>query len=238
MTLTDALLGPRLARDGAAPLITYYDDAGGERIELSGVTFANWAAKTANFLRDECDVEPGDRVALLLPAHWQTLAVLLGAWWCGAEVVTEPAGADVVCCDAERLVAATGAGAGTVVALSLHAFGVGLPGLPPGVVDYAGEVRLHGDTFAPEHPASGADPALNGAAVDEVLAAAHAAAAEAGLGSGDRVLTTREWSMADGLVEVPLAVLAAGASLVQCRNADPAALDRRAESERATHRLR
>nr|MBA2324318.1 TIGR03089 family protein [Pseudonocardiales bacterium] len=49
---------------------------------------------------------------------------------------------------------------------------------------------------------------------------------------------TRDWSVADGLVEVPLAVLAAGASLVQCRNADPAALDRRAESERATHRLR
>jgi hypothetical protein len=75
--------------------------------------------------------------------------------------------------------------------------------------------------------------------VDEVLNRAGAAAAEAGLSSADRVLTTADWSVADGLVPLPLAVLAAGASLVQCRNApaDPAALDRRATSERVTRRL-
>ncbi|HEX4249647.1 MAG TPA: TIGR03089 family protein, partial [Pseudonocardia sp.] len=103
MTLTDALLGPLLAADAARPLVTYYDDATGERIELSGTTLANWAAKTANLMRDECDLEPGARVAVLLPAHWQTLVVLLGAWWCGAEVVADPAGADLVCCDEPRL---------------------------------------------------------------------------------------------------------------------------------------
>jgi hypothetical protein len=37
----------------------------------------------------------------------------------------------------------------------------------------------------------------------------------------------------DGL----LAVLVAGASLVQCRNADPAALERRAAAEKVTVRL-
>jgi uncharacterized protein (TIGR03089 family) len=240
MTLTDDLLGPRLGAEAAAPLVTYYDDATGERIELSGTTLANWAAKTANLLRDECDVEPGGRVAVLLPAHWQTLAVLLGAWWCGAEVVADPEGADVVCCDAERLDAANGAGAGTVVALSLHAFGKGLPGLPAGVVDYASEVRLHGDVFTPEVAGGSSDRALEGADATAVLAAARAAAETAGLSTGARVLTTRDWSVADGLIEVPLAVLAAGASLVQCRNvdpSDPAALDRRADSERVTHRL-
>jgi uncharacterized protein (TIGR03089 family) len=237
MTLTDDLLGPRLATDAAAPLVTYYDDATGERIELSGTTLANWAAKTANLLRDECDLEPGGRVAVLLPAHWQTLAVLLGAWWCGGEVVADPAGADVVCCDAERLAVATDAGAGVVAALSLHAFGKGLSGLPTGVVDYATEVRLHGDVFMSDGPVDAGAPALEGADAPAVLAAARAAAGAGGLMAGARVLTTRDWSVADGLVEVPLAVLAAGAGLVQCRNVDPAVLDRRADSERVTHRL-
>jgi uncharacterized protein (TIGR03089 family) len=231
VNLTEALLGAR--RDAAAPLITYYDDATGERIELSGTTAANWAAKTANLLRDECDLEPGGRLAVLLPAHWQTLAVLLGGWWCGAEVTADPAGADVVCCDDDRLDLALDAGAGVVVALSLHAFGTGLPGLPAGVVDYATEVRVHGDVFAPDGPLPDSAPALDGLSVADVLVAARSV----GLAAGERVLTTRDWSVSDGLVEVPLAVLAAGGSLVQCRNTDPDALDRRADSERATLRL-
>jgi uncharacterized protein (TIGR03089 family) len=233
-TLADALLGPLLARDPARPLVTYYDDATGERIELSGTTLANWAAKTANLLRDECDLEPGGTIAVLLPAHWQTLAVLLGAWWCGAEVVSAPNGADVVCCDSDQLSVARNAGADTVVALSLHAFGTGLPGLPVGVVDYATEVRPHGDVFTPE---PGADAALDGANTTAVLAAARSAANAQGLNAGSRVLTTRDWSVTDGLIEVPLAVLAAGGSLVQCRNLEPSAADHRARSERITHTL-
>ncbi len=57
--LTTALLDPILAADPAGPRITYYDDATGERIELSAVTLANWAAKTANFLSDEFALVPG-----------------------------------------------------------------------------------------------------------------------------------------------------------------------------------
>jgi uncharacterized protein (TIGR03089 family) len=239
LTLTENLLGPLLASDPARPLITYYDDATGERIELSGTTLANWAAKTANLMRDECDVEPGARVAVLLPAHWQTLVVLLGAWWCGAEVVADPAGADLVCCDAGRLEVARTAGAGVVTALSLNAFGVGLPDLPPGVVDYATEVRPHGDVFTPEAGGSDSAAALDGHSVVAVLTEARAAAAGIGLTAADRVLTSYDWSVTDGLLRLPLAVLAAGASLVQCRNAptDPDALDRRAAGERVTRRL-
>lgn len=85
--LTDALLTPLLSANPMGPRITFYDDATGERIELSTVTLANWAAKTANLLRDELGAGPGTRVAVLLPAHWQTAAVLLGVWWIGAEVV-------------------------------------------------------------------------------------------------------------------------------------------------------
>jgi hypothetical protein len=56
-----------------------------------------------------------------------------------------------------------------------------------------------------------------------------------GIGPGDRVLSTVDWS--DRLVDGLLAPLAAGASLVQVRNADPARLDRKAESEKVTVRL-
>lgn len=238
MTLTAALLDPfRSGPSAARPLITFYDDATGERIELSGVTTANWAAKAANLLRDECDVEPGTRVAVLLPAHWQTAAVLLAVWWCGGEVVVEPDGADLVLCDADRVdLALAAAPANGVVALSLDAFGKGLSGLPAGVVDFATEVRLHGDDFVPWAPVAGDAPAWAGSSVDEVLAVARARASELGLGAGDRVLSTLDWTDS-GLVDGLLAVLAAGASLVQVRHADGSRLERKAESERTTTRL-
>ena len=241
MTLTEALLGPlRTGSAAARPLITYYDDATGERIELCGTTTANWAAKAANLLRDECDVEPGTRVAVLLPAHWQTAAVLLAAWWCGAEVAadTDLGDAEWVLCDADRLDRALAAApAGGVLALSLDPFGKGIPGLPAGVIDFATEVRLQGDDFVPWQPVPDDTPALAGATVADVLARARARAGELGLGHTDRVLSTLDWDTPEGLVDGLLAVLAAEASLVQVRNADPAALDRKATTERTTARL-
>ena len=54
-----------LRADPVGPRITYYDDATGERIELSAVTLANWAAKTGNLLRDELGGGPASRVAVL-----------------------------------------------------------------------------------------------------------------------------------------------------------------------------
>ncbi len=239
MTLTAALLDPfRTGPAAARPLITFYDDATGERIELSGTTTANWAAKAANLLRDECDVEPGTRVAALLPAHWQTAAVLLAAWWCGAEVVADPVGADLVLCDSDRLeLALAAAPSSGVVALSLDAFGKGLSGLPVGVIDFATEVRLHGDDFVPWAPLPDDSPALAGTSVADVLATARSRATASGIGATDRVLSTLDWSSPDTVIDGLLAVLAAGASLVQCRNADPAALERRAATERTTARL-
>ena len=41
-----------IATDPTRPLLTFYDDATGERTELSGATLANWVAKTANLLVD------------------------------------------------------------------------------------------------------------------------------------------------------------------------------------------
>ena len=77
----------RLRRAAAAPLVTFYDLDSGERVELSGTTWVNWAAKVAGLLTDELDLERGDRLLVDLGAHWQTSVVLGGAWWAGIAVV-------------------------------------------------------------------------------------------------------------------------------------------------------
>ena len=79
----DGLFAAAVAADPTRPLLTWYDDGTGERIELSGATLANWVAKTANLLVDGCGLGPGDRAAVPLPPHWQTAAVLLGCWSAG-----------------------------------------------------------------------------------------------------------------------------------------------------------
>jgi uncharacterized protein (TIGR03089 family) len=231
--LTSAILDPLMASDPAGPRITYYDDATGERIELSTVTLANWAAKTANLLRDELGADPSTRVAVLLPAHWQTAAVLFGIWWAGAQVVLEPGTeAEIALCTADRLADADEAvGTGEVAVLSLDPFGKPVPDLPVGVTDYATAVRVHGDQVVPErHPG----PALDGRSVDEVLAAARESAAAQGITATDRIMSTARWDTADDLIANLLAVFAAGASLVQVANPDPAALDRRRQTEKVT----
>ncbi len=226
MTITDQLLGPLLRADPARPRITHYDDAAGSRIELSGATLANWAAKTANWLRDELDVQPGDIVAVLLPPHWQTAGVLLGAWWCGATVAASPRGAQVALFGLDRI--GDAAGADELAAVGLDALGMGISVLPPGVRDYASEVRVHGDTFSSGGP---------GPDVETLIAAARSRATVLGLGAGDRLLCTTSWDLTvPG--EVLLAVLAADASLVQCTGADPAALTDRCAAERITTSLR
>ncbi|ORV93862.1 acetyl-CoA synthetase [Mycobacterium interjectum] len=227
-----------LRSDPVGPRITYYDDASGERIELSAATLANWAAKTGNLLRDEMGAGPASRVAILLPAHWQTAAVLFGVWWIGAEAVLEPGDADVALCTADRLGEADGTGAGEVAVLSLDPFGRPAPDLPFGVTDYATAVRVHGDQIVPEAQPG---PALAGRSVDEVLADCERSATARGLTAADRVLSSASWARPGELVDGLLAILAVGASLVQVANPDanrdPGALARRIETEKVTRVL-
>lgn len=234
-TLSEAILDPMLRADPVGPRITYYDDATGERIELSAVTLANWAAKTGNLLRDELGAGPGSRVAILLPAHWQTAAVLFGVWWIGAEaVLTGPA--DLALCTAERLDEADAAVApgGEVAVLSLDPFGRPAPDLPIGVTDYATAVRVHGDQIIAERRPG---PALAGRSVEEVLADCESSAAARGLIAEDRVLCSASWTGPGELIEGLLAIMAVGASLVQVANPDPAMLARRVETEKVTRIL-
>ncbi|MFZ1176143.1 MAG: TIGR03089 family protein [Mycobacterium sp.] len=240
-TLSGAILDPMLRSDPVGPRITYYDDATGERIELSAVTLANWAAKTGNLLRDELGAGPASRVAILLPAHWQTAAVLFGVWWIGAQAVLGSAGpadplTDLALCTAERLGEADTLvePGGEVAVLSLDPFGRPAPDLPVGVTDYATAVRVHGDQIVPErHPG----PALAGRSVDEVLADCQNSSAARGLTSSDRVLSSASWSGPAELVDGLLAIMAVGASLVQVANPDPLMLPRRIETEKVTRVL-
>lgn len=234
-TVSSAILDPLMATNPAGPRITYYDDATGERIELSTATLANWAAKTANLLRDEMGATPGSRVAVLLPAHWQTAAVLFGVWWIGCEVVladAETPEVDIALCTADRLDEADAAvGMGEIAVLSLDPFGKPVPDLPVGVTDYATSVRVHGDQIVPEQVPG---PALDGRSVDDVLAAARASAAAQGLTAEDRIMSTAGWETAEDIVERLLAVYVVGASLVQVANPDPDLLDRRRQTEKLT----
>jgi len=220
-----------MASDPAGPRITYYDDATGERIELSTATLWNWAAKTGNLLRDELGAGPSSKVAVLLPAHWQTAAVLFGIWWIGAEVVTAGE-ADIALCTADRLGEADDAvGMGEIAVLSLDPFGKPAPDLPVGVTDYATAVRVHGDQISPErHPGT----ALDGRSVADVLSGASAAAAAQGVTADDRVMSSAPWRTPDELIANLLAVFSIGASLVQVTNPDPAAMDRRRQTEKIT----
>ncbi|WP_067688020.1 TIGR03089 family protein [Nocardia jejuensis] len=228
-TLTDAVLEPILARDPAGPRITHYDDATGARIELSALTLANWAAKTANMIRDEFGLSPGSRVAVLLPAHWQTAAVLLGCWWAGAEVVLHAdQDAELALVTAARL-DETG-DIPEVAALSLDPMGPPVRDLPIGVTDYATSVRVHGDQFRP----GGIGCALDGMSVAEALEAARKSAGRQGFTAEDRVLSSTPWETPAELIDGFLAPMVVGASLVQVTNPDPAVREKRISSERVT----
>ncbi|MFI6868717.1 TIGR03089 family protein [Nocardia sp. NPDC050406] len=228
-TLTEAVLDPILGRDPAGPRVTYYDDATGARIELSALTLANWAAKTANMIRDEFGLTPGARVAVLLPAHWQTAAVLLGCWWAGVEVVlrADP-DAELALVTAERLDEADGIA--EVAALSLDPMGMPVKDLPVGVTDYATSVRVHGDQFRP----GGVGAALDGMTVSAVLAEARKSAARQGFTAEDRVLSSTPWETPTELIDGFVAVLAVGASLVQVAHPEAEAQRRRVTTERVT----
>ncbi|MGO4856464.1 TIGR03089 family protein [Arthrobacter sp. 2MCAF14] len=141
-----------------SPRLTWYGpDA--ERVELSGRVLDNWVAKTSNLLQDEFDAEPGMSLRLDLPAHWKSLVWALAGWQLGMELVLDGGSADLLVTDTPDVGA--GAGFDAVVAVPLAALAMRWPGeLPVGVVDYAAEVRSHGDVFMAHAEPDAAMPAL------------------------------------------------------------------------------
>lgn len=200
-------------RDAGRPFVTFYDDASGERIELSYATTANWVAKTANLLTDELDLETGETVRVALPPHWLGIVWSLAAWSCHAALTSGEGdlaitGPDTIDVRGRRA---------TMASALLPLGGRFRAPLPDGVLDYGAEVYNHGDLFVPIDP-----PRPDSAAYDDKTHADLIAAAEPIDG---RVLTTRcDAGTLTGLLE-------GGGSVVLCRNLDPSMLDRRVADE-------
>ncbi|WP_030742382.1 TIGR03089 family protein [Streptomyces sp. NRRL F-5135] len=239
------LLRSALTADPARPLITFYDDATGERVELSVATFANWVAKTANLLQGDLSAEPGDRLALLLPAHWQSAVWLLACSSVGVavDIGGDPAAADLVVSGPDTLDAAR-ACRGERVALALRPLGGRFPEAPVGFADYAVEVPGQGDRFAPYAPVDPDEPALSVGGTEltaaQLVDRARADAVERGLAPGSRLLSGLSYRSWEGLSAGLFAPLAAGGSVVLCRNLEklaPEALEQRVTDERVTHRV-
>lgn len=230
-----AALRHRLNTAASTPLLTGYDDATGERSELSTATAATWVAKLAHLLSDLGELSPGDAVAIDLPAHWLTAVLHLAAWAAGLRVdptapvrlVDAAAGPDAAPSPAPI--------AGTpLLAVSLAA----PPSAPlparPGVVDVITEAAGYPDShpFPVPPPAS---LALRDSAGGHSHADLGRQARAADLPTGARVLSLfPRWAGAGELVAAVLAPLAAGGSAVLCRHPDPARLRHRVAEEHVT----
>ncbi len=243
-TTLPALLASLLDADAARPLVTFYDDETGERVELSVRSFENWVAKTANLLQDELSTDPGEHVALWLPTHWQSAVWVFAAAVCGVVVSHDPGTetpVDVLVCGPESLRAAADADAREVVALSLRPMGQGFDeGLPEGVTDYARTVLAQGDTFLPIAAPEPDTPFVlgpgGGRSQRELLEQARSSAERQRLGAGGRLLTDANPAEPTELSGGLLAAMVTGGSVVLNRHPDPALIDRRAAQEQATGR--
>jgi len=224
----DALLGAEPAR----PFVTYYDEASGERSELSAKSLANWVAKTHHLLVDELGLGVGDTARLALPAHWISVPILLGCLTAGLALTDSGAG-DVAFVAPDTLDAA--AGSADAFAVSPASAAVGFrDGPPPGVADYVTAVRPQEDKWPGVHLAAGpGDPCLPGLTRAETAQRA----AGFGLSPGDRLLSTAAWSGSDDWLANVLAPVAVHGSVVLVANCvDEAVLERRAQQERVTAR--
>jgi len=127
--------------DPSVPWITYYDDATGERTELSARTAQNWIDKTSNLLVDELDAENGTRTRVHLDTHWQTLVWILASWQVGVTICSRDADIGLYGPDAQS------AGEDTRIALSLKPLGMPFDMPPDGFIDFNAEVRGQPDEF-------------------------------------------------------------------------------------------
>ncbi|MEV0643805.1 TIGR03089 family protein [Phytomonospora sp. NPDC050363] len=250
-TRIDPLVSDALDRTGDSPLFTYIDAANGERTELTAAAFGSWVARTAGLLRDGCGLGAGDRLATLLPAHWQTAAVLLGAWSLGVQVSHRPwataglpAGpgqdepVDAVFVSRKRI-----GGWLETVPEARHRFALGLePGgapmaeVPEGYLDFVAEIgRSRQD--APDYDMiRGGDAATpDGTSYRQWSDLARGVADARGITPGDRILVDVAVNEEPSLWL--LAPMMAGASIVLAAGVTPGDLDSVVAAEGVTHVL-
>lgn len=237
------LVAAGLGSDPGRPLVTFYDERTGERVELSVTTYANWVAKTAGMVQDELDVERGALVLVDLPTHWLG-AVWLGAAWTGGQAVTtDPVladDADLVVCGPEGVERyADRVDSVPVIALSLRPLGARFAEpLPTGVVDYGAVVLAQPDVFMAIDPPTGDDAAWR----DEKGTRSQAAllqdvAANPLVEEGGRLLTDVNPCSPEGVATL-LSPLQQAGGTVWVANPDEDKWQQRYDEERATASLR
>lgn len=242
MTTFAEVLAAQLRRDPGRPLVTFYDHATDERVELSVTTYANWVAKASGLLTDVADLERGMSLRIDLPPHWLGPVFLGAAWTVGLQVTTSD-GADAVVCGPDGLEAWAPRAARTpVLACSLRPLGVRFAEpLPPGVLDVGVEIWAQPDGFTAWDPPGDDDPATDELSQRELLAPRSAGANDltAAVGStltdGGRLLSVADPASPPGMATFT-EPLRRGGSLVLVRNPDPARLDGVYDAERATAR--
>ena len=233
------LVAAWIAADPTRPVLTYYDDGSGERTELSGATLENWIAKTANLLVDGCGVGEDDEVAIWLPPHWQTAAIVLACWTVGTTVAYGQPTAEAAAVEFASVEAVTGGAPATAddrFALGLAPMGMPLRDVPDGWQDYIAEVRGHGDRYAGPPVAAGNVAMLDVSGTPVTQAAlveqGREHASRLGITEGGRVLVDAD--VYPYPLDWLLAPLAAGSTLVLSTHTDPAKIEARAATEHAT----
>jgi uncharacterized protein (TIGR03089 family) len=233
-----AVLADRLRREPGRPLVTFYDDESGERVELSVTTYANWVAKAGSLLVDELGLERGDTLRVDLPPHWLT-PVFLGAAWSAGLVVTDGDDPTAVVCGPELLDRWAGDAAHRVVlACSLRPLGVRFADpVPPDVHDVGVEIWSQPDAFTPWDPPTEDDGAVDLAGTPlshrQLWEAATAGTLVTG---GGRLLVAASPASPPGLATFT-EPLAKGGSVVLVTRAGPERLDAINVAEQATARF-
>lgn len=238
MTTFGVLLQTQVRREPGRPLVTFYDQASGERTELSVVTYANWVAKVSSLLVDELELERGDRLLLDLPTHWLGPVWLGAAWTVGLEVVW-PGAEDVaaVACGPDPVASYADSGA-VVVASALHPLGLRFAeDLPAGVHDLGVEVWSQPDSFVPWDPPTEEDLAVDGVVQGALWEAAAAGSASgpsgSGLTDGGRLFSEANPASPSGLASFTEPFARSG-SAVWVRHPDPGRRAATYAAERAT----
>jgi uncharacterized protein (TIGR03089 family) len=206
----------------ALPVVTHVDGRAGTRTELSAVSLENAAAKIANALRDEFELESGAVLGLRLPVHWQRAAWCAGAWTAGCAIDVQSDDVDLVVTTPQGAAALGGTTRAPIVVVSLHPFGLPVDAaLPPGVADVTLAVRQQPDAYLFDPP-TGATPAWREsgatASQQEVLIRARELAGAWGLGTTGTLLADERLAEADGWLAALAVPLATGASVVLASN--------------------